>query len=73
MNIYALTAPGYQARMSATSFSEGTKKFYSKAGKWKHLQFKETIDNGMTYTARFEREIQIFFLQLDEQHRIPSL
>jgi len=69
-NIYSLTSPTYQSRMSPSSFTNGTKKFYIKVGKWEDLNFREQTDGGMAYTARFEREKQIFFLQLDEQGRI---
>lgn len=70
LNIYSLTAPAYRARMTETSFTNGTKKFYIKVGKWEDLNFKEQVDGGMAYTARFERETQIFFLQLDEHGEI---
>jgi hypothetical protein len=61
MNMYALTAPAYQEKMSASIFINGTKNFYIKAGKWENLQFKEQTDGGMTYIAEFERETQLFF------------
>ena len=70
MNIYALTSPAYKEKMSTSTFISGTKKFYIKTGKWESLQFREETDGGMVFTAHFEREIQLFFLQLDEQGRI---
>ena len=68
--MYSLTDPTYRERMTAASFSDGTKKFSIKVGRWKDLKFMEQIDGGMAYTAQFERDTQIFFLQLDEQSRI---
>ena len=70
MKIYVLTSTGYQERMNAAKFSEGTKKFYLKTGKWNDLTFKEETDGGIAYTALFERETQVLFLQLDEQGKI---
>ncbi|MFA6541910.1 MAG: serine hydrolase [Bacteroidota bacterium] len=68
--IYALTSPKYQKRMNVEAFSEGTKKFFLKTGKWQSLKLKETNDEGVVYTASFENDTQIFFLQLDELGRI---
>lgn len=70
MRMYALTAPVYKEKMNEGSFSEGAKKFYSKTGEWEELHFREGTDGGMAYTARFRKETQILFLQLDEQNRI---
>lgn len=70
MKIYALTSTGYQEKMNVAKFSEGTKKFYLKTGKWNDLIFKEETDGGIAYTALFERETQVLFLQLDEQGKI---
>ncbi|MEJ7822694.1 MAG: serine hydrolase [Chitinophagaceae bacterium] len=70
IKIYALTSTGYQEKMSTEKFSEGMKKFYLKTGKWNNLLFKEETDGGMAYTAGFERESQVLFLQLDEQGKI---
>ncbi|RAK68268.1 hypothetical protein DLM85_09575 [Hymenobacter edaphi] len=70
LNLYALTAPAYQARMSAAAFAAGTRKFYVQTGAWETVQFREAQAEGLTYTARFERETEILFLQLDEQDRI---
>lgn len=70
MNIYLLTSPIYQKRMSAEAFSEGTIKFLLKTGNWNTLKFKEKIDGGIAYTAVFENDTQTFFLQLDERGRI---
>lgn len=68
--MYALTAPEYQARMSAASFAAGTRKFYAQTGPWQAVQFREEVADGLTYTAQFERQTQILFLQLDQQGRI---
>ena len=70
MNMYVLTSTGYQERMNAAKFSEGTKKFYIKTGKWNGLTFKEETGGGVAYTALFERDTQVLFLQLDEQGKI---
>jgi len=68
--LYALTSPAYQARMSAANFSTGTRKFYIQTGYWETVQFREQVPDGLTYTAKFERETAVLFLQLDETGKI---
>lgn len=65
--MYALTSPAYQARMSAESFAAGTRKFRAQTGQWQSVQFRSEVADGLTYTAQFERQTQILFLQLDQQ------
>lgn len=65
-----LTSISHQERMNAAKFSEGTKKFYIETGKWKYLMFKdlmfkEETGGGIAYTALFERDTQVLFLQKD--------
>lgn len=69
-NMYALTSSAYQNRMSAVKFTEGTNKFYAKAGKWLDMKAKVSTDSSMVYTVRFEKLTQLFSLQLDKEDKI---
>ena len=70
LSMYALTGTVYQEKMDATAFAEGMNRFYSKTGVWQTFSEKKLQDSAITYTAVFENETQLLFLQLDKTGKI---
>lgn len=71
--IYSLTSPVFQKKMTGEQFALGMSRFHAKVGDWTSYEFKDENETGTDYLAVFENSRQIFSLKLDEQGKISRL
>ena len=71
--IYFLTSPGFQKKMTSEQFTIGMSRFHAKVGDWTSYEFKDENETGVDYLAVFENSRQIFSLKIDEQGKISRL